>query len=174
MADVNPIPEGYPRVIPYLCVDGAAEAIDFYTKVFGANERMRMPGPDGKIGHAEIEIGDSVVMLSDEDPNFGNQSPKTIGGTPVIISVYVEDVDDVYKKAVDGGANGTREPEDQFYGDRAAQFEDPFGHRWSVASHVEDVAPDEMERRMNEMMGGGDGSDEGGGGEEDDGGDAGG
>ena len=154
MADVKPIPEGYPQVTPYLCVDGAEEAIDFYTKVFGAKERMRMPAPEGKIGHAELAIGASVIMLSDEMPDFGNRSPKTVGGTPVVISVYVEDVDDVFKKAVDAGAESIRDVEDQFYGDRTGQFEDPFGHRWSVSTHVEDVSPEEMEKRMAEIMGG--------------------
>ena len=163
MADVKPIPEGYPQVTPYLCVDGATDAIDFYTSVFGAKERMRMPAPEGKIGHAELSIGDSVIMLSDEMPDFGNHSPKTVGGTPVTIAVYVEDVDDVFKRAVNAGAKSLREPEDQFYGDRSGQFEDPFGHRWNVATHVEDVSPEEMEKRMSEMMsGGGEGGGDGG------------
>ena len=144
------------HLTPYLAVRDARAAITWYTDAFGA----RLVGDpyvmdDDRIGHAELEIGDSVIMLSDEMPDFGNKSPKSVGGTPVVISVYVENVDDVFKKAVDAGANGRREPEDQFYGDRAAQFEDPFGHRWSVASHVEDVPPDEMERRAAEMMGGG-------------------
>ena len=154
MAKVKPIPEGYPQVTPYLCVDGAAAAIEFYSEVFGAKERMHMPAPDGKIGHAEIQIGDSVVMLSDEFPDMGVRSPRAIGGTPVMISVYVEDVDKVYDRAVKAGAKGLRPPENQFYGDRAGQFEDPFGHRWSVATHVEDVPADEMARRASEMMGG--------------------
>ena len=154
MADVKPIPEGYPQVTPYLCVDGASDAIQFYTTVFGATERVRLPGPDGTIGHAELELGDSIIMLSDEYPDTGVRSPKAIGGTPVTISVYVEDVDRVFDRAVQAGARALRPVEDQFYGDRSGQFEDPFGHRWSVATHVEDVPPDEMARRAAQAMGG--------------------
>jgi PhnB protein len=153
MADVKPIPDGYPQVTPYLCVDGAAAAIEFYTSVLGARERMRMPAPDGKLGHAELELGESLIMLADEFPEMGVQSPKTIGGTPVTISVYVEDVDAVFEAAVAAGATSVRAVEDAFYGDRTGQFEDPFGHRWSVATHVEDVPPDEMEKRAAEAMG---------------------
>jgi PhnB protein len=154
MADVKPIPEGYPQVTPYLCVDGAADAIDFYSKVFGASEKVRMPSPGGKVGHAELEIGDSLIMLADEHPEMGIRGPKTIGGTPVTVSVYVEDVDDVFKRAIDAGATALRDVENQFYGDRRGDFEDPFGHRWSVATHVEDVPPDEMEKRMAAAMAG--------------------
>jgi PhnB protein len=154
MATVKPIPEGYPQVVPYLCVDGANAAIEFYGSVFGATERMRMPGPDGKIGHAELQLGDSVIMLADEYPDMGVRGPRAFGGTPVTISLYVEDVDDVFDRAVKAGAKVLRPLENQFYGDRTAQLEDPFGHRWSVASHVEDVPPDEMERRAAEAMGG--------------------
>jgi len=154
MADVKPIPDGYPQVTPYLCVDGAKAAIEFYMKVFGARERMHMPGPDGKIGHAELELGDSVIMLSDEHPDMGALGPKTVGGTPVTISLYVEDVDAVFDAAVAAGATAVRAVEDQFYGDRTGQLEDPFGHRWSVATHVEDVPPEEMEKRMKAFMGG--------------------
>jgi PhnB protein len=150
MADVKPIPDGYPRVTPYLIVDGAVAAIDFYSKVFGATERMRMASPGDKIGHAELELGESLIMLADE---MGIRGPKSIGGTPVTISVYVDDVDGVFERAVAEGANATRQVENQFYGDRSGQFEDPFGHRWSVASHVEDVPPDEMEKRAAEAMG---------------------
>ena len=153
MTDVKPIPEGYPQVTPYLCVEGANAAIDFYSEVFGATERMRMPAPDGKIGHAELQIGDSVIMLSDEYPEMGQRSPKAFGGSPVTISVYVEDVDAVFERAMKAGAKELRGVEDQFYGDRSGQFEDPFGHKWSVATHVEDVSPDEMNRRA-EAMGG--------------------
>jgi PhnB protein len=149
---VKPIPEGYPRVTPYLYVDGASDAIDFYTSVLGARERMRMAGPDGKVGHAEIEIGDSLVMLADEHPQMDIRGPKTIGGTPFSINVYVEDVDDVFEKALSKGATSLRPVEDRFYGDRSGQFEDPFGHHWSVATHVEDVPPDEMEKRAADMM----------------------
>jgi PhnB protein len=152
MADVKPIPEGYPQVTPYLIVDGANAAIEFYRNVFGARERMRMPAPEGRVGHAELEFGDSLVMLADEFPDMGVRSPKATGGTPVTLSVYVEDVDAVFDAAVAAGATALRPVEDQFYGDRNGQFEDPFGHRWSVATHVEDVPPDEMEKRAAEAM----------------------
>ena len=154
MANVKPIPEGYPEITPYLAVDGANEAIDFYTTVFGARERMRMQGPGGKVGHAELEIGNSLIMLADEFPDMGNRGPKTIGGTPVTISIYVEDVDDVFDRAVAEGATEIRPVENQFYGDRSGQLEDPFGHRWSVATHVEDVPSDEMEKRAAAAMSG--------------------
>ena len=154
MADVKPIPDGYPRVTPYLAVDGAEAAIAFYTDVLGAQERMRMPGPEGTIGHAELTLGDSLIMLADEFPDMGVRGPKAIGGTPVTISVYVEDADATFDAAVAAGATSVRPVEDQFYGDRSGQFDDPFGHRWSVATHVEDVPPDEMEKRMAEAMGG--------------------
>ena len=152
MAPVKPIPDGYPQVTPYLCVDGAEDAIAFYRTVFDADERLRMPAPGGKVGHAELQIGDSLVMLSDEFPDMGAQSPTSLGGSPVTMSVYVEDVDDVFSRAIGAGAKGLREPQDQFYGDRAGQFLDPFGHRWSVATHVEDVPADEMQRRAAEAM----------------------
>jgi PhnB protein len=151
----KPIPEGYPQVTPYLIVDGAAEAIDFYQQVFGATERMRMGAPDGKVGHAEVAMGDAVVMLSDEWPDMGMVGPKALGGTPVTISVYVEDVDATFDRAVKAGATATRPVEDQFYGDRSGQFVDPFGHRWSIATHVEDVPPEEMEARAARAMEGG-------------------
>lgn len=153
MAKVNPIPEGYPRVTPYLYIDGAGAAIDFYGKVFGATERMRMPGPDGKIGHAELQIGDSVIMLADEFPDMGALGPKTVGGSPVTLSVYVEDVDKVFAIALESGATSVRAIEDQFYGDRSGQFDDPFGHRWNVATHVEDVSPEEMGKRAAALEG---------------------
>ena len=154
MADVNPIPADYPRGMPYLSVDDANAAITFYKTVFDATERMRMDAPGGKIGHAELEIGDSVVMLADTNPEVGNQSPTQLGGTPVGMMVYVEDVDATHQRALDNGAKELRKPEDQFYGDRAAQFDDPFGHRWFVASHVEDVSPEEMDKRAAAAMGG--------------------
>jgi PhnB protein len=153
MGDVQPIPEGYPQVTPYLCVNGATAAIQFYADVFGATERMRLPGPDDTIGHAEILIGDSLIMVSDEAPDLGIQSPTTIGGTPVTLSVYVEDVDAVFDRAIQAGATSLRPVEDQFYGDRSGQFRDPFGHRWNVATHIEDVDAEEMQRRAS-MMGG--------------------
>jgi PhnB protein len=154
MADVDPIPEGYPQVTPYLHVDGANAAIDFYGKVLGAQERFRMDGPEGTIGHAELQLGDSIIMLSDEFPDRDVRGPKSVGGTPVTISVYVEDVDSVFEAALAEGATELRAVENQFYGDRTGQFEDPFGHRWSVATHVEDVPPDEMEKRAAEAMSG--------------------
>ena len=153
MTDVKPIPDGYPQVIPYLSIDGASAAIDFYTSVFGATERMRMPGPDGKIGHAELQIGDSIVMLADVFPEMGGQSPQILGGTPVTVMIYVEDVDAVFKRAIDAGAVEERAVENQFYGDRAGQFVDPFGHKWFVATHIEDVSPDEMATRAAAAMG---------------------
>ena len=151
---VKPIPDGYPQVSPSLVIDGAAQAIDFYTQVLGATERMRMGGPDGRVGHAEIQFGDSVVMLADEYPDMGYVGPKAIGGSPVTIAVYVEDVDTTFDAAVKAGATSYRAVENQFYGDRSGQFEDPFGHRWNVSTHVEDVPPDEMAKRAAAMAGG--------------------
>ena len=141
------IPEGYPRVTPYLIVDGAAEAIDFYGSVLGAKERMRMDGPEGRIGHAELEIGDSLVMLADEHPEIGANGPRSVGGTPVSLHVYVEDVDAAFARAVEAGAKELQPIEDKFYGDRQGSFEDPFGHHWHVSTHIEDVPPDEMAKR---------------------------
>ena len=148
---VEPIPSDYPRVIPYLSIDGAADAIDFYCSVLGATERMRMPGPDGKIGHAELSIGDSVIMLADTFEGMGNPPPKKLGGTPVGLMTYVQDVDSVFKSAIAAGAKEVNPVQDQFYGDRSGSFEDPFGHIWWVASHIEDVSPEEMEKRQAEM-----------------------
>ena len=154
MATVKPIPDGYPRVTPYLHVDGASKAIDFYRTVFGAKERMRMAGPDGRIGHAELEIGNSMIMVADEHPDMGVRGPKSVGGTPVTVLVYVEDVDRAFERALKAGAKELRPVQNQFYGDRSGQFEDPFGHHWNVATHVEDVPPDEMAKRAAKMMGG--------------------
>lgn len=151
---VKPIPDEYPRVMPYLIVDGAAAAIDFYGSVFGATERGRMPAPAGKIGHAELEIGDSMIMLADESPEMDAVGPRSVGGTPVSLLVYVEDVDSVFDRAVQAGAKPLAAVDDKFYGDRSGQFEDPFGHRWNVATHVEDVPPDEMTKRMEAMYAG--------------------
>jgi PhnB protein len=148
MAD--PIPDGYPRVTPYLIVDGATAAIDFYISVLGATERMRMDAPGGKVGHAELDIGDSVIMLADEAPEMEAHAPRTVGGTPVSLHVYVEDVDGVFARALEAGASALRPVEDKFYGDRSGSFEDPFGHHWHVATHVEDVPPDEMSKRAAE------------------------
>jgi PhnB protein len=154
MAKVKPIPDGYPQITPYLTIGGASAAIDYYGKVFGAKERLRMAEPDGKIGHGELEIGDSLIMLSDEYPDRGIIGPRTIGGTPVTISIYVEDVDAIYDRAVQAGAKALRPVENQFYGDRSGQFEDPFGHRWSVATHVEDVSAEEMAKRAAQITDG--------------------
>jgi PhnB protein len=146
-----PVPEGYSRVTPYLIVAGASDAIRFYTEVLGFTERMRMPGPDGLIGHAELELGESVLMLSDENAEMGMLGPHSIGGTAVTIHTYVDDVDGTFERAVDAGARSLRDVEDQFYGDRSGQLEDPFGHRWNLATHVEDVSPEEMSRRAAEL-----------------------
>jgi PhnB protein len=148
------IPEDYPRLTPYLIVDDASAAIDFYGSVLGASERMRMGGPDGRIGHAELELGDSMIMLADQNPDMDVRGPRAIGGTPMMVHVYVEDADGVFERAIAAGATALRPPEDQFYGDRSGRFEDPFGHRWDVATHVEDVGPDEMEKRVAAMAGG--------------------
>ena len=148
----QPIPEGYHTVTPYLAVDDAAEAIEYYTKAFGAKERARMETPDGKIGHAELDIGDSLVMLSDPFPQASTRSPKELGGTSVSVFMYVEDVDAVVKQAVDAGAKVTMEVADQFWGDRFGSVMDPFGHLWSIATHVEDVPPEEMAERAKAAM----------------------
>ena len=149
---VKPIPEGYQTVTPYLVIQGAGAAIDYYKKVFGATERMRMPAPGGMIGHAELTIGGSVIMLADEFPQMGFSGPKAIGGTPVSLMLYVPNVDEVFKRAVDAGAKPLRPVADQFYGDRMGTLEDPFGHVWSIGTHVEDVSPEEMRRRSEDMM----------------------
>jgi PhnB protein len=143
----KPIPDGYHTVTPYLIVNGAAQALEFYKKAFGATEMMRFPGPGGKIMHAEIKIGDSPIMLADEAPEMGARSPKTIGGTPLSLLLYVEDVDAWASKAVAAGAKVQRPVQDQFYGDRTGTFEDPFGHVWSIATHKEDVSLEEMQKR---------------------------
>jgi len=148
----QPIPEGYHTVTPYLAVDDAAEAIDYYTKAFGAKERVRMETPDGKVGHAELEIGDSLVMLSDPFPQASTKTPSELGGTSVSVFMYVEDVDAVVKRAVDAGATVTMEVADQFWGDRFGSVKDPFGHLWSIATHVEDVPPEEMAERAKAAM----------------------
>jgi PhnB protein len=149
-AKPNPIPDSYRRVTPSLIVQGAAKAMEFYADVFGATERMRFPGPDGSVAHAEIQIGDSVLIVEDEDPQRGTKAPPAGGlaGTPVFQFIYVEDVDAVVARAAELGATVQRAPETQFYGDRDGFIIDPFGHGWTVASHVEDVSPDELTRRM--------------------------
>jgi PhnB protein len=149
---VKPIPDGYHSAQPYLAVDDAAKAIDWYKQAFGATERLRMDGPGGSIGHAELEIGDSVVMLSDPFPQASTKPPKELGGTSSSVMLYVEDVDATVKQAVDAGATVTMEVGDQFWGDRMGSIADPFGHSWSIATHVEDVSPEEMEKRAAEFM----------------------
>jgi PhnB protein len=148
----KPIPEGYHTVTPYLAVADAARAIEYYTRAFGAKEVGRMEGPEGTIAHAELEIGDSRIMLSDPFPQASTRSPKELGGTSASVFMYVEDVDAVVKQAVDAGATVTMEVADQFWGDRFGTITDPFGHVWSIATHVEDVSPEEMAERAKAAM----------------------
>jgi PhnB protein len=144
---VKPIPDGYHTVTPYLIIKGAARALDFYKQAFGATELFRMDGPGGRIGHAEIRIGDSPIMLADEHPEIGALSPQSRGGTSVSILLYVEDADKLTEQAVAAGATVLRPIQNQFYGDRSASLADPFGHQWHIATHVEDVPVDEMRKR---------------------------
>ena len=146
------IPDGYHSVTPYLVIAGAAKAIDFYKRAFGAVEVMRMEDPRGKIGHAEIKIGDSHIMLSDESPDMGYLAPTSTGGAAVSLMVYVDRVDDVFKQAVKSGAKEMQPLEDRFYGDRSGTLKDPFGHTWTVATHLEDVPPEEMRRRATQFF----------------------
>jgi PhnB protein len=148
----KPIPEGYHSVTPYLAFDDASEAIEFYKTALGAKERMRMEAPGGKIGHAELQIGDSIVMLADAFPQSATRPPSELGGTTAGVFLYVEDVDAVEQRAVDAGATITMDVADQFWGDRFGSIKDPFGHSWSIATHVEDVPPDEMAERAKEAM----------------------
>lgn len=153
MGKINPIPEGYHTITPYLCIKGAADALEFYKKAFGAEERCRMPGADGKsVMHAEIKIGDSLVMLSDECPGMGGNSPATLGGTTGSLNIYVNDVDAAFNRAVAAGASAIMPPANMFWGDRFCKIRDPFGHEWSIATHVEDVPPQEMPQRAAEAM----------------------
>jgi PhnB protein len=147
MAKVKPIPDGYHSVTPYLIIKGASNAIEFYKKAFGATELFRMDH-EGKVGHAEIKIGDSPIMVADESPEMGYKSPTTLGGTPVSIMIYVDDVDTTFKQAIAAGGEQQKPVQDQFYGDRSGTLKDPFGHVWHVATHTEDVSPQEMEKRM--------------------------
>jgi PhnB protein len=149
---VQPVPEGYHTITPYLAVENAPEAIDFYKRAFGAKERVRMPGPGGSVMHAELEIGDSVVMLSDPFPQASTKPPKELGGTSVSIMTYVDNIDSLYKQAIDAGATSLMEPDDMFWGDRFGSVQDPFGHSWTIATHVEDVSPEEMQKRSQEFM----------------------
>jgi PhnB protein len=148
----KPIPDGYHGATPYLCCKDAAGAIAFYKKAFGATELMRLAEPTGRIGHAEVKIGGAVIMLSDEHPEIGVRSPQSLGGTPVGIHLYVEDVDALSNQAVAAGAKLVRPVADQFYGDRTGTLEDPFGHRWYVATHIEDVSSEELGKRYAAMM----------------------
>ena len=151
---VKSIPEGYHSVTPHLIVNGAADAIEYYKKAFGAVELFRFPAPDGKIGHAELKIGDSPIMLADEHPEMGYKSPQSWGGTPVSLMIYVEDVDSVFNRAIAAGAKEQQAVKDQFYGDRSGTLTDPFGHVWTIATHKEDVSMDEMQQRMKAAHGG--------------------
>jgi PhnB protein len=147
MSKAKPIPKGYHTATPYLIIKGAAKAIEFYKKAFGAAEMTRMTQPDGRVGHAEIKIGDSLIMLADEFPEMGARSPQSLGGSPVSILLYVQDVDALTSQAITAGAKVVRPVKDQFYGDRSGSLEDPFGHQWHIATHVEDVPPEEMKKR---------------------------
>jgi PhnB protein len=153
MGKVSYIPKDYNSVTPYLVIKGAAQAIEYYKKVFGAVETVRMPGPDGKIGHAELKIGNSHIMLAEENPSMGqgHTSATTVGGSPVSLYVYLPNVDEVVKRAATEGAKILKPVQDQFYGDRNGFIQDPFGHLWGVATHVEDVSPEEMKERMKKM-----------------------
>lgn len=151
---VKPIPDGYHSITPYLVLNDATAAINYYKRAFGAIETLRLPAPGGRIGHAELLIGDSVVMLADENPQMGARSAKTIGGSPISIMLYVENVNEAFPKAVAAGGKELRPLKDQFYGDRSGTFEDPFGITWTIGTHVEDVSADEIQKRMAAMMGG--------------------
>ena len=149
---VKKVPDGHNTVSAYLIVDGADRALDFYRRAFGATELFRHNAPNGKIGHAEIRIGDSVIMLADECPEFGAHAPKKFGGSPVSMHLYVEDVDAMAAQAIAAGATVKRPVADQFYGDRLGTFEDPFGHTWHLSTHIEDVPMDELDRRAKKAM----------------------
>jgi uncharacterized glyoxalase superfamily protein PhnB len=148
---VKAIPDGYQTLTPYLVCKNAGDAIAFYSKVLGASEMFRMPGPDGRIMHAEMKVGSSILMLSDENPERGALSPQTIGGTPVSIFIYTDDVDALFSRAVAAGATALAPPADMFWGDRFAQIADPYGHSWALATHKEDISPEEMQKRMAAM-----------------------
>lgn len=150
---VLPIPPGYHSVTPYLVVKNASAAIDWYEKAFGAQEHLRLNGPKGNVGHAEIRIGDSYVMLADEHPDFGILAPEHFGGSPTHFLIYVENVDQVFERSLVAGATSVRPLQDQFYGDRTGTIKDPFGHQWTIATHIEDVTQEEVQRRYDEMLG---------------------
>jgi PhnB protein len=149
---VKPIPDGFHAVTPYLAVRNAAQAIEFYQRAFGAKERVRMPMPDGRVGHAELMIGNSVIMLGDEFPQMGNPSPQTLNGTPVGFALYVKDVDEAFDRAIQAGATVKEAVDNKFWGDRAGTIMDPFGHKWTLLTHFEDVSPKEMKKRMEKMF----------------------
>ncbi len=149
---VNAIPKGYHTLTPYLVVNDGNRAIEFYKQAFGATETVRMGGPGGKIGHAELKIGDSMMMLSDEMPGSPNRSPQSLGGSPVSVFMYVENVDSVFDQAIKSGAKADMPPQDMFWGDRFGSLTDPFGHQWALATHIEDVAPEEMKKRSQEAI----------------------
>ena len=149
---VNPVPDGYHTATPYLVCKGADQAIEFYKKAFGATELLRMPGPDGKVMHAEIKIGDSPILLGEEVPEMGFRCPPALGGSPVGIMLYVEDVDGLFAQAVEAGGKQQRPIVDQFCGDRSGTLEDPFGHIWTIATHKEDLSPEQINTRFEEMM----------------------
>jgi PhnB protein len=149
---VKPVPEGYHTVTPYLIVKGAAKALEYYQKAFGATEVLRLADPSGKVMHAEIKIGDSIVMLADEFPEMGAKSPQSLGGSPVGLCIYVPDVDARFKQAIAAGAKEERPVKDQFYGDRSGTLRDPFGHQWTIATHKEDLTPEEIGKRAAESM----------------------
>lgn len=146
------IPEGYHSVTPYLIVDGGPAAIEYCKRAFGAVELIRMQGPDGKVVHAELRIGNSIIMLADEHPEMGHRSPRSLGGAGISLMLYVDRVDEIFALAIDSGANALQPVKDQFYGDRSGSLKDPFGHTWTIATHVEDVPPEEMRRRAEKFM----------------------
>jgi PhnB protein len=152
MSNVKAIPAGHRTVTPYLAIKNAAKALEFYKTAFGATESYKLMMPDGRLGHTEIRLGDSMIMLADEFPEYGGKAPETLGGSPVSIHLYVEDVDAFFKKALAAGARERKSVMDQFYGDRSGQLEDPFGHLWWVATHKEDIAPEEMQKRVAAMF----------------------
>lgn len=154
MGNSKALPKGYHQVMVYLNIKNAAKAIDFYKNAFGAEEVGRLSMPDGKVAHAEVRLGDTIFMLAEESDAWGNKSPETLGGSPVNLCIYCEDVDAMFKKAIQLGAKVDRgmEPKDQFYGDRSGTLLDPFGHRWTIATHIEDVSWEEMRKRMEKMM----------------------
>ena len=154
MSPVKPVPQGFHTVTPHLVIRGAGDALTFYTKALGAEERFRMPGPDGKIVHAEMQIGDSIVMIGEENPQMGAFSPKHLNGSPVTLMLYVNDVDAYFARATKAGCQAQLPPTDMFWGDRYCKVGDPYGHNWAIATHKEDLTPQEMDARMKKEFGG--------------------